>query len=173
LGRLSLRRQSRAGFVIIQIVLLSILLANGLRDLAALHWAEAELEPEATPLAVDWAHLQWLERCGGYLVTAAFQDQRLVGYASYFVNKHTRSMHTTMAHADAMYLLPEYRRGWNGVRLIRQAERDLRQTGAVRINYAINTAVRIGKRGKTVGDLFAALGYRKTGEIVGKVLDGR
>lgn len=158
--------------MIFQIVPLSILLGSGLRELAVQHWDESELYKETAPLAVDWAYLQSLERLGGYLVIAAFDDQKLVGYASYFVNKHTRSMHTTMAQGDAMYLLPEYRRGWNGVRLIRQAEAGLRQTGAVRINHAINTAVRIGKRGKTVGDLLEALGYRKTGEIVGKVLHG-
>lgn len=145
-------------------------LAAGASEMIWAHWEEADTDREEVPLSPDWPHYRRLEKAGGYRVVTARQDGRMVGYSTFFLNRHTRAMMTIMAVSDVLYLAPEARRGWNGVRLLREADRLLKRGGAVRVTYGINTTVRIGARGATVGDLLARLGYTKVGEIYSRLL---
>ena len=70
---------------------------------------------------------------GGWLVVFTVRDiGRLVGYGMMYV---TPSMHTQklIATEDAMFLLPEYRRGRNGLRLYQYVEREMARRGVVEL----------------------------------------
>lgn len=58
-----------------------------------------------------------------------FDDDALVGYVSTFVLQHNH-LTDLVAIIDAIYLLPEYRRGRNGLLLLEAAERCAKELGA-------------------------------------------
>lgn len=139
------------------------LLADGLDELIWAHWEETETDRDAIPLAVDWDYYRGIERARGYIIVSARQDGRLVGYNAFFLNKHAKYRFTTIAVNDVMYLAPDARRGWAGVRLIREAQGILQEGGARRIIYAINENPRLAA-------LLAALGYGKRGEVFSRLV---
>ncbi len=149
---------------------LGILLRDGLEDLCHENWEEVETDRDIGPLIVDWKHYLQIERQGVYRTIGARVSGELVGYNAFFLNRHTRAMHTVHAINDLIYLHPDHRKGWNGYRLIRQSERLLKEASAVKVQYAINLHVRRGARGGTVGDLLGHLGYRHVRDIYTKVL---
>lgn len=141
------------------------MLSDGLRELLLAHWHEAEVNRHTVPLAVDWDHYRAMEAAGTYRAVSAREGGRLVGYSSFSLTRQARYMHSLVAFGDVLYLEPGARRGMNGVRLIRETVKALKDSGAVRVTYGITTTARVGRRGKTVADLFERMGYTKTGEI--------
>lgn len=146
------------------------LLADGLEDMIWDNIAEVEVDQDQIPTAPDWAHMLKLEEAGGYRVISARDDGRLVGYNSFFINRHTRHMHTVFAIGDVLYMLPEYRRGWAGIAFLRQTDRLLKEAGVIKVQYGIKEHVKLGASRGTVGDLLTHLGYRHIESVYGKVL---
>lgn len=144
---------------------LETMLPDGLRELLRAHWEEAEVDRHCVPLAVDWDHYREMEAAGTYRIISARDGGRLVGYSSFSLTRLARYMSSIVAIGDILYLAPEARRGWNGVRLIRATVNAMKESGAVRANYGITTGARIGRRGGTVADLLERMGYPKTGEM--------
>lgn len=63
------------------------------------------------------------------IVLAMFDEETIVGYVSTFVLQHGH-IADLVAIIDAIYLLPEYRRGRNGLFLLEAAERCAKEMGA-------------------------------------------
>jgi len=100
------------------------------------HYAEVKHAPDRITLNLDDAGYRQIEDLGNLvLVTAraARAAPRLVGYHLTFLRNDLHSVHTLIGYVDSYYLLPEYRRGWNGFRLIRESERVLRELGVQKV----------------------------------------
>lgn len=132
--------------------------ASGFDDLLVAHYEEVE-DPHS-PMAVNWPAYYGLERQGVLQVFALRRDGRLIGYSSWFVQPPLHHRGTLWAVCDAVYVDPDERRGWAGVKLIRGAEQMLREQGAKVVSYNVKPDLD-GKRGRdSVGHLLRRLGYR-------------
>lgn len=149
---------------------LETLLGEGLEDITIQNFEEVEPHKDAIPLAIDWDHLRQSEKIGTYRVVAAHVDGELVGYDSFFINRHTRHKETIVAVNDVIYLIPEMRQGMVGARQVRESDRLLAEAGVVKIDRGCQENMRIGKHRGTVGDLFVRLGYIHTESRYTKIL---
>jgi hypothetical protein len=149
---------------------LDTLLEDGLERLATADFLEVEVDQAAVPLEVDWDHYRQIERVGTYRIISARLGLRLVGYNSFFINRHSRHRGQTFAMNDVLYLTPDQRRGGAGVRFLRESDRMLKEAGAIKCQYGIKEHVRLGASRGTVGDLLARMGYRHIETVYAKVL---
>ncbi len=139
------------------------LLADGLEDLSFEHWEEAGTFRESVPLAVDWQRRREMERIATFRVMGARIEGELVGYCSWFILPHSQYRMTLTAFNDTIFLAKKWRMGWNGIRLVRDPERDLWRAGIKMIRYE-DTPV-----GATIGELLRKLGYIRVGESHAKI----
>lgn len=145
--------------------------AAGLDDLIAAHWEEIEDHRDVSPVAVDWPRYIALERLGQLKMASLWAGGQMVGYASFFVCPPMHSRGTIWAVCDAIYLDPGHRRGWAGVKLIKDAEHGLRAMGARIIMFSVKDDDLAGKRQRgTAGRLLARLGYSPFDRSWSKVL---
>jgi|SRR5579872_224079 len=112
----------------------------------------------------DLATYDALNEKGRLRVLTARDGGRLVGY---YISVIARNLHYNIITAteDMYYLSPEYRRGTAGIRLFVEAEKMVRQAGAI-ITVA-KTKVRHDH-----GPIFERLGYRPFESVYMKVLRG-
>lgn len=127
------------------------------------HWQEIALHRDLIPLAPDWPAYEALEAAGVLRIFTARDDGRLVGYFACFVRPHLHYCGHLFAVNDVLFLAPEHRRGWAGARLIRFAERCLREDGVTVL--AINT-----KRHRPFDVLLKRLGFGAAETVYQKVL---
>ena len=150
---------------------LSRLMRDGIEDLLIEHYEEVAQDKERIPYAPDWDDYYRLERAGVFKALSLRLDGALAGYNWFWVMPHRHNRHTLMATNDVIYLRPLARKGWNGVRLIRQAEQDLRALGVVKIMYHSKPDVLLGRNGGTLGGLLEKLGYEFSETVHKKVLE--
>lgn len=145
------------------------LLQDGLEEIASHNWEEVEVDKDAVSLSVDWDHLRAQERLGIYRVISAREGKTLAGYNAFFINRHTRAKHTVYALNDVVYLLPEYRKGWEGVRFLVHSDRLLSEAGVIKANYSIRLHVCSVSGRTTLGHVLKRLGYGMHEEVHTKV----
>ncbi|MDE7064660.1 MAG: GNAT family N-acetyltransferase [Desulfovibrionaceae bacterium] len=122
--------------------------------LARRHWEESASGVITEKPAVDAALYHKMDAAGMLHITTARDGATLVGYAVYILsptNQHYRGMAT--AESDAFFLLPEYRRGWDGLRMLQHAEAMLAARGVVLISQRFPAS-------REYGALFRRMGYR-------------
>lgn len=81
------------------------------------------------PLAPDFAAYAALEAQGNLRVYSARNAGDLIGYVVFFVRPHLHYSGTLFAAQDVLFLLPEYRKGMTGLRLIKFADERLKAEG--------------------------------------------
>lgn len=145
------------------------IVASGVEDLIAGHWEEVEHDREKIALAPDWEKAFILERLGCLKVLGLRCDGALVGYNAFSISPHIHSRFALHAINDVLYVAPEHR-GSAGVRLIRTAERKLKELGVVRVVYATKPTAKVGRTGTTTGDILAKMGYRLYEEVYSRLL---
>lgn len=119
------------------------------------HWNEVATHKDKIPL--DPNHVEY-ERCnalGQLHLTAARCNGDLAGYLTAIVRPHLHYAHSLSAFYDLYYLAPPYRRGMNGVRLFKEAERALKARGVERMFTGT-------KLSKDAGRIFERLGWTET-----------
>ena len=85
------------------------------------------------PVDIDWPTFFRLEDTGILRVMTARDGDKLVGYALFVLAPALHYRNKLLAHDDAFYLAPAYRKGGNGFQLFRAAEAMLREAGVDRI----------------------------------------
>lgn len=135
--------------------------AAGADDMAIFHWEEVESHHNASPIDMDWPGYLALERQGRLKIASLWKGERLIGYSSYFVYCPLHSRRTLWAISDAIYVDPEHRRGWAGVKLLKEAELGLKAMGAKVILYSVKTDRNLSRKRDrdSVGLLLEKLGY--------------
>jgi GNAT superfamily N-acetyltransferase len=89
------------------------------RPLLRRHWEEIAKNKELLKLNPD---MEMYDRIGeNLLLITARNDGALVGYFVWFLIKHPHYRHVSVAEEDLHFLLPEYRRGLTGYKLMKAA----------------------------------------------------
>lgn len=66
---------------------------------------------------------------GRMVCISARDDDKVVGIACFFLTPYLYSRNYILAIQDLLYILPEYRKGWTGIRLIKESEKLLKSRG--------------------------------------------
>lgn len=106
---------------------------NEARPLLDLHWDEIALNKDIVPLDPDWEAYEKIETAGFYHVVTARHDSALVGYATFTIARNLHYRTLVVADSDIFFLLPRYRRGLAGIRLLSFAEKTLTERGVHKI----------------------------------------
>ncbi|MBK3774770.1 hypothetical protein GAY31_11445 [Azospirillum brasilense] len=126
------------------------------------HWEEVASNKDTAFLEPNWDSFTKLEEAGALYVLTARDDGALVGYIIHVVVRPLHYASRVTAHDDAHYLLPAYRKGMNGIKMIKAAEDMLKRAGVNSIAYHSKAREDINK-----GPVFQRLGY-KPEEIIYK-----
>lgn len=119
------------------------------------HWQEVCHDQQFFQLDPNWEAFQHLEDNGMLISLAArTSTDELAGYVVYVLSPMLHYRQRRVAHEDAHYLLPVYRRGWTAVKMFRCAEECLRQAG-------VHVTIVHTKAGLDRGPVFQRLGYEK------------
>lgn len=142
-------------------------LLNDTRDAATsllwAHWREVALNKDIIPLDPDWDAYERLEDDGKLRIFTARDGIKLVGYFVVIVSSHLHYKSTLFAENDLIYLDPDYRKGHVAARLIRFAEKCLREDGVTVL--MINT-----KDHRPFDPLLVRSGYGLVERVYGKRL---
>lgn len=134
---------------------------RGFDDMLALNWEEIEGHKEVSPFDPDWPAYRDLEKRGVLKLGVLCAGIQMIGYNVFFVNKPLHHRSTVWAINDLLYLEPEHRLGRNGIFLVTEAERRLRELGAKVILYGVKTDRNLSPKRErdSVGLLLEKLGY--------------
>ncbi len=136
-----------------------------IQSLLALHYEELTLHKDLVKLDVDWHYYRTMEASGKLLVLTARCAEALVGYAVFVLcvsHPHYRDL--SVASNDVLFLHKDFRKGFSGVRLIKESEKILAKCGYQKILWHV-------KQGTPTGDLLKLLGYGVEDIILGKMLE--
>lgn len=103
------------------------------RQLAEAHRMETEAA-WAGQVKLNCELYQAVAQAGGLLFAGAFADGEIVGYCSAFLSRHPH-YDCLMCQHDALFLLPQYRVGRAGLRLVQAIEREAARRGAAYIAW--------------------------------------
>jgi len=131
--------------------------------LLSLHYNELALHKEVVKLKVDWERYASLERLGKFHVFTARDNDSLIGYAAFLIDTHLHYKDLTVAVNDVLYLDPDRREGWEGIKLIKFSERECKDLGAQKIVWRCKTF-------KDLRPIMHRLGYVDEDISVGKIL---
>jgi L-amino acid N-acyltransferase YncA len=119
------------------------------------HWHEIALDHEAVPLDIDYDKYQKMCDDGILHVLTARDDGRLIGYHVTIINPHLHYKSTLHAFTDVYFILPEYRKGFVGIRLFQVLKREMKTRGVKKLVTGTKVHLDMGK-------VFSYLGYRHT-----------
>lgn len=133
-----------------------------IKPIHAQHWAETESYRHGLTLNPDYDYMINAENHGRFILFTVRVDGAMVGNCMMYLS---RSTHTQkwVAEEDTIYILPEYRKGRLGVRLIQYVEDVLSNMGVTEIRVTVKTVNEVGR-------LLQHLGYNHTGNQLTKIL---
>lgn len=102
--------------------------------LAREHWQETEAGFSGVPPDLDLDVYRAMEDAGNAVAFAAFSDGLLAGYVSGFVVRHTHYAFLVGQH-DLLFVLPQFRKGRTGLRLMAAFEAAAKEKGAGCVLY--------------------------------------
>lgn len=130
--------------------------------LAVGHWQETEAQFSGLPPSPNLELYDALINAHALIVLGAFDGDTLVGYATAMLFRHPHYEMTLCQH-DLLYLMPAYRQGSAGLRLMQAVEEEARERGAFRIAWH-------AKPGSTFDHLLQRKGYSTEETIYQKEL---
>ena len=98
-------------------------------ELIRLHWEEIALNKEVIKLNPDWESYEALEEAGTLKIFTARDGYNLVGYFVVLVGRSLHYKDHIFAENDIIYLHRDYRKGYTGIKLIKFAEKCLKEDG--------------------------------------------
>lgn len=133
------------------------------RPILARQWEEAG-EAVVGPFGMNEDRYRMMEKAGALRIYVVRNDEAIVGHLTMFVfmGMHAEAKAALM---DAMYILPEFRRPFVSIRLVRFAERDLARSGVSVVHMNSN------ERFPGFARLLGFLGYHPISRTHAKVLN--
>ncbi len=122
------------------------------------HWAEVGADTEQFDFDPDLDRYAELERNGQLHVVTARKCGELVGYFVWIIGTLLHHRTITGAHSDGYWLRPDCRKGMQGIRFIKEAERSVRATGVKKLFSTYQPRL-------ALASVYRRLGWR-TGETV-------
>ncbi len=102
---------------------------DDIKPLIKSHWDEIALNQDRIKLNPDWEAYQNFEDQDRLRIFTARDEGELVGYFVVIIGVNIHYKDHLFASNDIIYLSPNYRKGFTGIRLIKFAEKCLRQDG--------------------------------------------
>ncbi len=133
------------------------------------HWDEVEAELHgAQSYTLDTAQYSMLEGLDMLHITAAWAagengEEQLCAYASFTITPCFHKNNERVATLDALYVAKQFRGGFAVLRLLREAEKALKERGAARVQYSSPVS-------RPCDALYKRLGARHTESIFHKEL---
>jgi GNAT superfamily N-acetyltransferase len=112
---------------------------SDIEPLINLHWREIALNQDNIKLNPDWEAYANLESEGKLQIFTAREGDLLVGYFVVTLGYNIHYKDHLCASNDVIYMHKDYRKGFAGIRLIKFAEKVLREDGVSTLT--INTKI--------------------------------
>ena len=112
---------------------------SDIEPLINLHWKEIALNQDNIKLNPDWEAYANLESEGKLQIFTAREGDLLVGYFVVTLGYNIHYKDHLCASNDVIYMHKDYRKGFAGIRLIKFAEKVLREDGVSTLT--INTKI--------------------------------
>lgn len=128
------------------------------QDLWVEHYDEIAGDKARMPMRPDADLFIHLESLGHLQVVTARDSGKMVGYMIFAVRPHPHYADILCGFEDAYFLSASYRKGWTGVKLIRESIEVLKKRGVKR--WFIHT-----KKAKDLGRILKFLGGSHSDEI--------
>jgi GNAT superfamily N-acetyltransferase len=123
-------------------------------DLWAEHYDEIAADKVRQAMSPDVKFYEVCDNAGVLSILTARHKGKMIGYFISVLRRHTH-YDTYCAFEDAYFMSREYRKGFAGVRLIKEAEKVLKRRGVQKIFV-------MTKGFKNLGAIFERLGYGLT-----------
>jgi len=107
------------------------------------------------PFEPDYAAYVDAQERGHMVCISCRDDGKLVGLTCFFIQPYLYSHRYLIATEDLFYIDPEYRKGWAGIRMLKEAEKVLKSRGVGIINV-------VCKAHQDKTPLYERLGYGYT-----------
>ena len=127
------------------------------------HWEEIALNKEKIALNPDWEAYEKLEDDGKLKVFTARDNNKLIGYFVVIVGVNPHYKDDLFAINDIIYLDKGYRKGFTGIKIIKFAEKCLKEDGVSVLS--INTKVH-----KPFDRVMVYLGFRPIERVYSKYI---
>lgn len=128
------------------------------------HFAEVEEDQDVIAYGRDERTYAAMDAAGSLcLITARTGGGTLVGYLLAIVSNGVHSVDTLIGTLDSYYLRPEFRRGLNGVQLLRKAEQVLAARGCRKLYGGYKETYNLSR-------LFQHLGWTPSERYFSKVI---
>lgn len=127
------------------------------------HWEEIALNKSTIKLNPDWEAYHNLEDNGVLKIFTARSEGTLIGYFVVLLRNHIHYKDHIFAANDVLFLKQEYRKGLTGAKLMKFAEKCLKEDGVSVL--VVNT-----KRHKPFDGLLEWLGYSHVENVYSKYL---
>lgn len=127
------------------------------------HHKEVDVNNYDLELNPDWKQYYKLEEAGALRILTARDNGKLVGYFFTLVWPSLHFAQVLQATSDILYVMPEYRRGGTGAKLIKEAEKMMQDAGATR-GYIV------AKANTAAARMLPRQGYKLVENVFFKVL---
>lgn len=127
------------------------------------HWEDVAVNKDVIKLNPDWDAYHNLEDSGALKIFTVRVDEKLVGYFVVILRNHIHYKDHLYAFNDALFLKHEYRKGLTGAKLMKFAEKCLKDDQVSVL--VVNT-----KRHKPFDGLLEWLGYSHVENVYSKYL---
>ena len=129
------------------------------------HWEEVATNKDHIKLNPDWDAYEKLEESGMLTIFTARCSDKLIGYFVVILTKSIHYKDHLFASNDILYLHKDYRKGFAGIRLIKFAEKYLKEDGVSVLT--INTKVH-----KPFDKVLERLKFKNVERVYSKYLKG-
>lgn len=138
-------------------------IVDEIKPLHRAHWDETEMYRHGLPFNPGYETFIRYERAGRYILFTVRSDGKLSGNCAMYLDKSAYTQ-TLIATEDALYLLPEARKGKVAKRLVGYVEDAMRLLGVSEINISVKTVNKAER-------FFRLLGYRHVENGLAKILE--
>jgi GNAT superfamily N-acetyltransferase len=125
------------------------------QELWKLHYDEIAVSKERMPMRPDVTRYKGLEASGQLMILTARKSGAMIGYYLATVMPHPHYADVLCGFEDSYFVAPAERKGMVGVRLIKEAEKRLKQRGVKKVFV-------MTKSFKDLGRIFERLGYEQS-----------
>lgn len=132
-------------------------------NLINLHWEEIALNKDVIKLNPDWNTYYDLEDNNKLKIFTARFDDALIGYFIVIISVHLHYKDHLFATNDILYMHPDHRKGFAGIKLIKYAERCIKEDGISVMTINV-------KEHKSFGVILERLDYTPVETVYSKAL---
>lgn len=126
---------------------------NSILGMVNNHWKEIEDYQDELPIDLDLDMYHMLNQAGYLKVIIVKDKDKIIGYHILIINKCLHYKNKLMAATDMFYLNPDYRKGFNGIKLFKFTEK-------VMVKENVKLLLYSSKYNYNKGIIFKRLGFQ-------------